>query len=524
MVREFRSELATESSRPGYGATATATVENQTDAFRTILHDPSQARPAAGDAGAAALSSYIGAAESGGTGAHAGVLQGPQGAAAFVAQIIHQARTSTLGAGAAQATHSATGAFVRSAQVLQAFVQRVNANDDFASAPATIAASVANVAMRNTLAVYIPTVIRQFMSYGIEAAFAKTGASDSVRTTLGLAAPVLAVGALALGGMRDRVAGTATRTSERSRIIMGATTAAAGIATAATGSMPGAAPLMLAFTAYTAMRDLVVQSRLRLNNANTAGLIPDPKHFALISLGYGIDQALVNLGMSTQASPSGAAAFSQGANVQVGNAFIRGAINTLGENGEDLMFQGIPAVREGHPLQLSIEDVGYQRNKVINGALGAWAVRTGILATTIGTLSIVADYAKNPAYANNPKLVELVSDLVVGLVNAVLYEPFANSGSAQPGASTAAHDAELGVAPGRMLTIEPAAASRSGHSSDQAHSLAVHSEGGPASASVHSDGESQSASASFATAQSRFDQAPQHPPSPGRDHEGTANT
>jgi hypothetical protein len=250
---------------------------------------------------------------------------------------------------------------------------------------------------------------------------------------------MLAVGALALGAMRDRMAGTHTRTSERSRAIMATTTAAAGLATVATGAMSGVAPLMVAFTAYTAMRDLLVQSRLRMSNAHTNGYVPDAMHFALISAGYGLDQGLVSLGMSTLASPSGAGAYLKDAGVQVWNAIRRGALNWAGEVGEDLMFQGIPAVRStldpaqpSHALQLSIRDVGYQQNHVVNGALGPWAVRTGILSTTIGGLSMLSACTKDPSYANNPRLVEAVGDLIIGAVNGILYEPFANSGSAQP--------------------------------------------------------------------------------------------
>ena len=190
-------------------------------------------------------------------------------------------------------------------------------------------------------------------------------------------APGEAVGMLALGALRDSWAGTSTPTSRRSRAIMATTTAVAGLATAASGAMPGVASLMVAFTAYTAMRDLLVQSRLRMSNANTSDYVPDATHFALISAGYGLDQGLVSLGMSTLASPSGAGAYLRGVGVQLWNDIRRGALNWAGEVGEDLMFQGIPAVRStldpaqpGHALQLSIRDVGYQRNNVVNAALG----------------------------------------------------------------------------------------------------------------------------------------------------------
>ena len=352
---------------------------------------------------------------------------------------------------------AAGAALLRAGRMMLAFLRRVNANEDFESTPARIAASVANVAMRNALAVFVPTVIRQFLSYGIEAGLTRAGASDSFRSTLGLVAPMLAVGALALGALRDRMAGTHTRTSERSRAIMATTTAVAGLATAASGAMSGVAPLMVAFTAYTAMRDLLVQSRLRMSNANTGGYVPDAMHFALISAGYGLDQGLVSLGMSTLASPSGAGAYVQQAGVQVWNAIRRGALNWAGEVGEDLMFQGIPAVRStldpaqpGHALQLSIQDVGYQRNNVVNAALGPWAVRTGILSTTLGGLSMLSAYTGGTAYADNPRLVEAVSDLIIGAVNGILYEPFANSGSAQPSTSPGRRDLIVPLDSGRL--------------------------------------------------------------------------
>lgn len=479
--QELLAELNLAALEAGHGphaieAAKTPTVESLTAALSIL--SPTQDRKLTPEehAAAAVLDAFVRGTEPPVTAPHA-----EGGAYAFISQVVHQARTSTLGEGVAyaantaayatqtavNAVNTAAGAFVRAGRVAQAFVQRVNANEDFQSTPAKIAASVANVAMRNTAAVFVPTAIRQFLSYGIEAALTKSGASDSVKTTLGLAAPVLAVGALALGAMRDRVAGTHTTTSERSRAIMGSTIAVAGIATAATGTMaaPGVASLMLAFTAYTAMRDLVVQSRLRMGNANTAGQVPDAKHFALISAGYGLDQGLVNLGMSTLASPSGPAAFSSGTGINPGNAFARAALNLVGEIGEDLIFQSIPAVRshldpnqESHALQLSIQDVGYQKNNLVNGALGPFAVRTGILATTIGVTSMVAAYAKDPAYANNPKLVEAVNDLIVGAFNAVLYEPFANAGSGQP----TAQSTTAPVAAASMEMVSTAASPGSG--------------------------------------------------------------
>jgi hypothetical protein len=373
-----------------------------------------------------------------------------QGAAAMAQDVLAAAQHNELGGMAAQA-HGPTGAFVRAARLVQEcvqriqnsveFVQRVNANTGFGGA-ATVAASASNVAARNFASVFVPTAIRQFLSYGFEAAMQRTHASDTTRTVLGAAVPMLAVGALAAGAVRDRMAGTNTPTSERSRAIMATATAATGIATVATGSMRHVAPLMLAFTAYTAMRDLLVQSRLRMENPNTerSNYTPDAAHFALISVGYGLDQALVDFTMSTRASPSGASAFTDdaGPRPQVGNAFARAGINWVGEVAEDLTFQGIEAVRSRldtnqptHPLQLSIEDVGYERSNVLNGVMGPWAVRTGILSVTLGLTQILADHA-NRSLTSKPLAMAAASAAIVGAVNGILYEPFANAGSGQP--------------------------------------------------------------------------------------------
>lgn len=311
-------------------------------------------------------------------------------------------------------------------------LSRIAANEDFTSTGGKILASVGNVAARNFLSVLLPTAARQFISYGTELAFQRMGASDAVKATIATLPPMAAAVALLVGGVRDNVAGTQTPTSIRSRAIMGGTTAVAGAAMLATGRAAGAASTLVAFMIYTALRDLLVQSRLRLINPNTTGQVPDAKHFALISLAYGIDQALVNHAMGALFSPSGAGAAAAGSGVEPGNAFGRAVINWVGEIIEDVTFQGIFALRsiggtESHALQLSIKDVGYQQNNVVNGMLGPWAVRTGILATAIGLLSIMT-----PFLAGNPRLLVLAENLVIGLLNAILYEPFANAGSAQP--------------------------------------------------------------------------------------------
>ncbi len=371
-------------------------------------------------------------------------------ASSLVAEILHEADASASGqpaTGTNAATGTATGTSAwekcaRAGRILQAVLKRINVNDDFGP-KGTVAASVANVAMRNFLAVWVPTLLRQYVSYGLEAGLEAAGAGPKARAVIGAIAPAGAVISLGLGAVRDRMAGTHTRTSEISRAIMGTAITGATTATLATGAMPAVAPLTAAFGLYCLNRDVAVQSRLRLTNKDNP--VPDKKHWSMISLLYGADQGLVNAGMSLLASPSGAGAKVAMAGIQSGNALARATMNWLGENAEDLMFQGIPAVRsyfdknqETKPLRLSIEDVGYRSNNVKNAILGPLAVRTGILACTLGTAAIAA------RYLGSEKAVEIASDLIVAGYNAVLYHPFANAGSAQPQVADTSGDAEHG--------------------------------------------------------------------------------
>lgn len=357
-------------------------------------------------------------------------------------QVLHEASTSTLGDHPPATGNSAADKFLRAGRALHAALKRVNANEDFGP-KATVAASVANVSMRNFAAVWIPTLLRQYVSYGLEAGLEKVGAGDTARAAMGAIAPAGAVLSLGVGAVRDRMNGTHTRTSEASRAIMATAITGATVATLATGAMPAMAPLTAAFGLYCFKRDVVVQSRLRLSNGDNP--VPDKKHWSAISLLYGADQGIVNAAMSLLASPSGAAAKVAQAGVQSGNAFARATINWLGENAEDLMFQGIPALRsyfdknqQGKPLRLSIQDVGYQSTHVKNALLGPLAVRTGILACTLGTTAIAA------RYIGSDKAVEIASDLIVAGYNAVLYHPFANAGSGQPQVADAEPDLEQG--------------------------------------------------------------------------------
>jgi hypothetical protein len=322
--------------------------------------------------------------------------------------------------------------------------KRVFAND-FDSDAAALAASVTNVAVRNVAAVLIPTFTRQLLSYGLEQAFKKSHASDNTRALLATLTVMLPVLAHAIGGARDRGHGTQTWTSLRSRLIMGGLTLAALVAGSLTNVLSEVAPLVMAFTAYTFMRDVMVQSRLRLNNPNF-GDRPNTAHWAFISAGYGIDQALVNAGMSQLASPSGPAAADGPGGIQLGNAATRAWINWAGEVSEDLMFQGYPAIEQVHPLRLSIEDVGYQLGQgaplVKNALLAPWAVRSGILDMGLIGGTMIAKYLPGI----DPASLEIATSAYIGLLNAILYEPFAEAGKDQPKPASGVMDPETGSA------------------------------------------------------------------------------
>ncbi|KAH8125888.1 hypothetical protein LI328DRAFT_165745 [Trichoderma asperelloides] len=317
------------------------------------------------------------------------------------------------------------------------FIRQVADNQVFTSTHGQILVSIVNISIRNFISVFIPTILRQFISYTTEAGFHKLNSSAKLKSIIGtLFGTGIALMAHAIGTWRDEKAGTATLTSRRSRAIMVSTVFAAGMGEFYTGAAAGNASTHVAFTLYTVMRDLMVQSRLRLHNPNTSGTKPDWIHFSIMMTLMTIISGLVNFGMSTLASPSGQAAWPARLSFieQLRYAVIRGGLNLIGETGDDFLFQIIPSIRSQfkgvenpHILQLSLKDVGYHKGYLTNAALGPWAARTGLLATTVAMLGITAPYLEN-----NTRLLEGISDLIVGISNGPLYEPFANAGSGQP--------------------------------------------------------------------------------------------
>jgi hypothetical protein len=198
----------------------------------------------------------------------------------------------------------------------------------------------------------------------------------------------------------------------------------------------GAAAQMIAFTMYTFMRDIAVQSHVRLKNPNMehrdpgAKPVPDELHWALISLIYGLDQFAVNQLMPTAAPTSGpgAADAHLGILPQAKAAAIRAGINWVGEIAEDMSFNGIAAVRDNKMVRLGLEWQPKLRN-VANGLLAPMAVRTGITQTNV----IFGDVIDKALGENHPLLSNLLPAITMGgLLNGVFYWPFANAGKGLP--------------------------------------------------------------------------------------------
>lgn len=317
------------------------------------------------------------------------------------------------------------------------------AANEFESPAATLAASVTNVAARNAASVLVPTVIRQMLSAQIERGLDTTGASDQQRAVLGGAFMLLPVLLLASGSIRDHKHGTATMQSDIARGMMASMSLAFLLGGIFTRQLGGSASQMVAFTLYTFMRDIAVQSHLRLTNPNTEGKAPDAHHWNAISWGYGIDQAIVNWAMPTAAPTSGPSAYlaHMGGHDQFKAALIRGGINWGGEIAEDLMFNGIPAVRDKKMLRLGLQEAGVRGRHVANGLLAPMAVRTAITQSNV----IISDIIDKFYGTSDPtRALYLTAGLAGGVLNAGWYWPFANAGAGQPPVSARISEVEAG--------------------------------------------------------------------------------
>jgi hypothetical protein len=323
--------------------------------------------------------------------------------------------------------------------------------NEFTNPWATTAASVANVTLRNTASVFLPTFTRQMLSAQVERAIVTSGMSEKSTVALGSAFAALPMVLLIAGTIRahqnPEASAKAKTEGNIARGIMGVMAFAAllgGIFGRQFGDKSsGAAAQMVAFTLYTFMRDIVSQSHIRLKNPNMehrepgAKPVPDALHWALISVLYGIDQIAVNQFMPTAAPVSGPGSFlsHMGGADQAKAAAIRAGINLGGEIGDDLLFNGIAAVRDKKALRLGLNWEPNLRH-VANGLLAPMAVRTAINHTNV----VFGNLIDKALGSDQPLLSKLLPAITMGgLLNGIFYWPFANAGVGLPKVKAPGH-------------------------------------------------------------------------------------
>ncbi|MCA8023569.1 hypothetical protein [Burkholderia metallica] len=342
-------------------------------------------------------------------------------------------------------TTDTPGAFRKLMKALSGGMSALTSNE-FKSGTAAFGASLLNVGMRNGASVAVPTFARQLLSAQIERGLTKSGISDARRASLGVSCTALPMLLLAFGTIRAHMNPRATQAEKTegdfARGIMAATSFSAllvGIFSGQFGSKTsGAAAQMIAFTLYSFMRDIAVQSHVRLKNPNmeqrTPGAkpVPDKLHWLLISLIYGVDQFGVNLSMPMAAPISGPGAYHAhlGAVDQLKGAGLRALINWGGEIIEDMSFNGIAAVRDKTALRLGLKWEPKPGN-VVNGLLAPMAVRTAITQTNV----VLGDLIDKPLGDNHPLLSNLLLASMGGVLNCFLYWPCANAGKGAPPAN-----------------------------------------------------------------------------------------
>jgi hypothetical protein len=428
-------------AKEGAASAATPEIEQQVVAARTemalkrkssleqVLSDPESAvrlTTAERDV-ISAMDHFI---ETGRTSEPATSTHGTQRPGGELAQQIRQDASGFLQHTPARG-NSAAASCARAGATIVGLMKRVAANEDFGFT-GSVAASVANVTALNLVKVWGPTLVRQYISYGIEAGLEATHAGPTARAVLG-AVPAVASAAIEVAGaIRDHRAGTGTVVSHTSRAVMGGM-ALAGAGTAlGTGAMAGVAALPVAFKLYCAMRDLGpgVAWKAVDRNAVDKGF----GHWLMHTVQYGLNQALNNHLMSTHASPSGAGAFQAGAGLQHGNNAKRAGINTFFENIDDLASPAMDMIKSAMdpnqqtlPMQIGLKNVGFSKDNYLN-ALTLFATRTS--ATSQG---LTFGGSANELIAKDKQaLALLANDVILGLVNGPEYFHFSNTLAGQP--------------------------------------------------------------------------------------------
>jgi hypothetical protein len=208
------------------------------------------------------------------------------------------------------------------------------------------AGSAANSLMRNVLSVMLPTMLRQYLAQGLATGIGRMGHRPQLSLALiaALIPPVL----LGIGWRVNH--DNSTLASDVSRAFLVLASLGAVAAAAATSDLRGAAPALISYLIYAAMRD-GVQMFLRLDNPNA-----EPQLRVGTSIrgaaGYTGNQMGYGMVMSRFESPSGTSAAGMG--LQAARGAERGATNMTAETSDDLFYNWLASRQAGRPLRLTL--------------------------------------------------------------------------------------------------------------------------------------------------------------------------
>lgn len=237
-----------------------------------------------------------------------------------------------------------------------------------------------NYAARAILCAGIPTLVRQLIAYELESTLNNCGASKSQRSALACVAGLLPVLLNLMGGLRDYFQGTETAVTRFARGFNILISTASLIAAASTGVLSGLTSTLVAFQAYSALRE-GLQSCLRM-----AHPLEVQKRSTLITAGlYVPNQIGVGLAMTLFASPSGAAAatdLTSDDNLALNN-LVRAGMNTAGEALDVYVFNGLHALQNNRKFQGRFHRALPDKKYLADALFNALAARSTLMNTPL---------------------------------------------------------------------------------------------------------------------------------------------
>ncbi|WP_176091392.1 hypothetical protein [Burkholderia ambifaria] len=237
---------------------------------------------------------------------------------------------------------------------------------------ARLALNTGKVLLHHLAAVGVPTVVREVIRHTLERGL--TVATAEIVATASLAAPVVLEFA---GLVRDARNGTGNRVTVLSRVVKVLLVGSVATALAATGSLPTAAPSLVAMSAYGAMRDTVQHFlRLRDNNVRLS-----PMATGIAAGAYGANQFVVD-----QAATACVELLEPLIDVQWANACVRALMNIGGELAANLTQSGLTNLftQDGENRPLRVELAPSCDGDAVGQALNTGAGRLGLLNGAVG--------------------------------------------------------------------------------------------------------------------------------------------